>query len=170
MAIKGDFNISSISSSHAKSRPGFSVGALFSTPISDSWNFQPSLLFSLTGTKSSKNHKPDYSASVYSIDAPLLLSYRMGDDDLSLGIDMGPFLRMGISGNYWTDTPEGRIKPDIFDHYKRFNVGPLVGFSIFAYNIYMGCSFQYGLIKPFDNLKGNYYNYNISFGYLFTLY
>jgi len=169
LGFKGDFAVSSISSSHAKSRPGFSAGAIYSTPISEKWHFQPQLLFSLRGVKSSSSYKPDYSAYSYSLELPLILSYRMGDEEISFGVDMGGFARYGLSGNYWTDSAEGRIEPELFDYQKRFDAGLQLGFSVMVYRIYMGCAFQYGLIKPWDNLRGHNYSYSLSFGYLFEL-
>jgi len=169
--IKGSMNVSSLSSGDAKSRLGFDAGVFYSTPISDSWHFQPGVSFSLSGSKASDKYSPDYSAYMYALETPILMSYRMGDEDISFNVDMGVFARYGLSGNYWYNSGEGRIEPDIFDHHKRFNVGPQIGFSIFANNLYMGCGFQFGLIKPWDgDRRGNYYNYNLSFGYLFRIY
>lgn len=169
LGFKGSFSISSLSTADAKSRPGFNVGAMYATHISDSWLFQPSLLFALDGVKAADKVALDYSAYVYSIETPLLLSYRMGDDDISFGVDMGIFAKYNLFGGYWTDTPTGRIKPDIFDDHKRFDVGPQLGFSVMAQGIYMGCGLQYGMIKPWDSRRGHYYNYFMSVGYLFQL-
>ncbi len=171
LGFRGSFSVSSLSSGDAKSRPGFNVGAILNTPLSDNWHFQPSLLFSLNGSKSSDRYNTDYSAYFYSVETPLLLSYRMGDEDISFGVDMGAYCRYGLFGGYWTDTADGgRVKPDIFDDQKRFDVGPQIGFSIIAQGLYMGCGFQYGLVKPWKDKKGNYYSYFISFGYLFNIY
>lgn len=170
LGFKGSFNISSMSSGDAKSRFGFDVGAMYSTYIAESWSFQPSLTLSLNGVKAADKYTPDYSAYFYSLESPLLLSHRMGNEDVSFGVDMGVFVRYGLFGGYWTDSPEGRIRPDIFDYQKRFDVGPQVGFSVIAQGIYMGCGVQYGLIKPWKEKRGNYYNYFMSFGYLFEVY
>lgn len=170
LGFKGSFNISGLTSGSSKSRPGFDVGAILLTPISDSWYFHPGFLFSLNGTKSSDTYNPHYSASFYSIETPLLLSYRLGDEEISFGFDAGVFARYGLFGSYWTDTNEGRVKPDIFDYQKRFDFGPQVGMSVIANNMYMACGLQYGVLKPWDHLRGRYLNYSVSFGYLFELY
>lgn len=169
MGIKGSFHISTLTTGGAKSRPGFDIGAIYSTPVSDNWYLQPNILFSFNSTKSSGNYSPDYSAYSYSVQTPLLLSYRIGDEQVSFGFDMGVFARYGLFGGYWTDTENGRIKPDIFDYQKRFDAGPQIGLSIIINNIYMGSAIQYGLIKPWDNIRGHYLEYSLSFGYLFEL-
>jgi len=169
LGLKGSFSISTLTTGNVGSRPGFDVGAIMFTPISDSWYFQPNLLLSLNGAKSAENYDPDFSAYFYSIETPLLFSYRLGDEQVSFGFDVGVFARYALSGKYWTDTAEGRIRPDLFDFHKRFDVGPQVGISVIANGIYMGCGVQCGLIKPWDNMRGNYLNYNLSFGYLFEL-
>lgn len=170
IGVRGGFNISSMSTGEAKSKIGFNVGGIFTTPVSDRWHFQPSVLFSLNGVKSADNYSPDYSAYFYSVETPLLFSARWGDEDINIGFDMGPFLRYGLFGGYWTDTDTERIKPDIFDYQKRFDVGPQIGFSVIANGLYIGYSFQYGLIKPWENKRGHYYNSAINIGYLFNIY
>lgn len=171
LGFKGGLNVSSLSTSQAKSRPGFHAGALLSMPLSESskWFFQSGIEFTMNGEKSADKYDPDFSSYIYSLETPLIMSYRVGDDEINLGFDAGVFLRYGLFGHYWTDSEEGRIEPDVFDKQKRFDVGPQLGFSVIAYGIYMGCSVQYGLIKPWDNIKGNRYNYRISFGYMFRL-
>ncbi|HCO67231.1 MAG TPA: hypothetical protein DIT04_05675 [Dysgonomonas sp.] len=169
LGFKGAFSISSLTTGDAGSRPGFNVGAVLFTPVSESWYFNPNILFSLNGAKSAENYDPDFSSHFYSIETPILLSYRIGDEQVSFGFDMGVFARYGLFGGYWTDTAEGRIKPDIFDSHKRFDVGPQLGMSVIVNKIYMGCGVQYGLIKPWENRRGKYLNYNLSFGYLFEL-
>lgn len=171
LGFKGSFNISSLSTGSASSRPGFSVGAMFVTHISDQWTFEPAILYNLSGAKSREDYKPSFSAHTYSLEVPLIFSRKIGYDDISFGVDMGPFVKYGLHGGYWQDNLETgtREKLDIFDHQKRFDVGPQVGFSMFVYGFHVGYSFQYGLIKPFDNKRGNYYNSCISFGYLFEL-
>ncbi|MDU1905452.1 MAG: porin family protein [Dysgonomonas sp.] len=170
IGLRGSFNISSMSTGDAKSKMGFSVGGIYTTPLSDAWHFQPSLLFSLNGVRAADSYSPDYSAHYYSVEIPLMLSRRWGEEDINIGFDMGPFLRYGLFGGYWTDSDAGRIKPDIFDSQKRFDVGPQIGFSVIANNLYIGYSFQYGLIKPWSEKKGHYYNSSINFGYLFNIY
>jgi len=171
LGFKGGLNISSLSTSQAKSRPGFHAGVLMNIPISESekWFFQPGLEFTMNGEKAADKYNPDFSSYIYSLETPLSLSYRVGDEDVNLGFDMGVYLRYALSGNYWTDSEDGRIKPDAFDKQKRFDVGPQLGFSVIVYNIYMGCSVQYGLIKPWDIYRGNRYGYRMSFGYMFQL-
>lgn len=169
LGFKGSFGISTLTTGDVKSRPGFNAGVVLFTPISEKWYFQPNILLSLKGARAADNYEPDFSAYFYSIETPLLLSYRLGDEDISFGFDMGVFARYGFSGGYWVDTPEGRIEPDIFDYHKRFDAGPQVGISFIVNNIYMGCGVQYGLVKPLDNMRGHYLNYNLSFGYLFNL-
>lgn len=169
--IRSSFNVSSLSTSEAKSRPGFNIGVMYSTHLTDSWYFQPAILYNLSGSKSAKKFKPEYSAHTYNLEMPLTVSRRFGDDDISFGLDIGPFLKYGLHGGYWIDdlaTGE-RKKLDVFDHKKRFDVGPQIGFSILAYGLYIGYSFQYGLIKPWDNIRGNYYNSSITFAYMFEI-
>lgn len=174
IGLRGGFNISSLSTGDAKSKMGFNVGGIYTTPISDRWHFQPSVLFSLNGVKSDivkeNNQSLDYSAYFYSIEIPLIFSARWGDEDVNLGFDVGPFLRYGLFGGYWQDTEIGRIRPDIFDYQKRFDVGPQVGFSVIASKLYIGYSFQFGLIKPWENKRGHYYNSSINIGYMFEIY
>lgn len=171
LGIKGSFNTSSLTTGSAINRAGFSIGAMYSTEMADFWYFQPSLLYTLSGTKSKSGHKPSYSAHTYSLEVPLIISRRFGDDDITFGLDFGPFFKYGLHGGYWQDNLEtgNRDKLDIFDHQKRFDVGPQAGFSMLIYGIHIGYYFQYGLIKPWDDKKGNYYNSCISFGYLFEL-
>ncbi|SHG29753.1 outer membrane beta-barrel protein [Dysgonomonas macrotermitis] len=170
IGFRGSGNITSLSTADAKSRFGFKAGGMLSTPLSEKLFFQPSLLVSLDGSKSAKKYNPDYSASTYSLEVPLMLSLRAGDEDVSVGFDFGAFARYAFAGSYWTDSDEGRIKPDIFDSYKRFNFGPQVGFSVMVNGFYIGSSFQFGVIKPWDGKRGCSYNYGINIGYLFELY
>lgn len=170
LGIKGAFSISSLSTGGAKSRPAFDIGIIYNTPISEKWYFQPNLLFTLTGAKASNRYRPDFSAYTYALEMPLTFSYRYGDEDISVGLDMGPFVRYGLFGNYWTDSDAGRIEPDLFDYQKRFDAGPQIGFSVIAHGLYVGYSFQYGLIKPWEHMRGNYYKSSINIGYLFSLY
>ncbi len=170
LGLRGSGQITSLSSADAASRFGFKVGGMLSAPLSDNLYFQPSVLLSLDGSKSSDKYKPHYSASTYSIETPLILSLRGGDEDVSVGFDFGAFARYAFSGNYWTDSAEGRIKPDIFDSHKRFNFGPQVGFSVMVGSLYIGSSFQYGIIKPWNNKRGSSYSYGVNICYLFEIY
>lgn len=170
IGLRGSGQITSLASADAGSRFGFKAGGMLSTPISDRIYFQPSILVSLDGSKSAKKYKPSYSASTYSVETPLMFSLRGGDEDVSVGFDFGAFARYAFSGSYWTDSPEGRIKPDIFDSHKRFNFGPQVGFSVMMGNLYLGSSFQYGVIKPWSGKRGTSYSYGVNIGYLFELY
>lgn len=171
LGFRGSFNISSLSTGSAKSRPGFSVGAMYSTHLSDYWYFQPAILYNLAGSKSINKFKPAYSAYTYNLEVPLILSRRFGDDEISFGLDFGPFMKYGLHGGYWVDDPTTgeRTRPDVFDHQKRFDVGPQVGFSVIVYGLYIGYSFQYGMIKAWDDRRGNYYNSCMTFGYLFQV-
>lgn len=171
LGFRGSFNISSLSTGSAKSRPGFSVGAMYSKQFSDYWYFQPALLYNLAGTQSVQGYKPSYSAYTYSLEAPLIISRRFGDEDISFGLDFGPFLKYGLHGGYWVDDPATgeRTRPNIFDHQKRFDVGPQIGFSAMVYGLYIAYSFQYGMVKPWDDRRGNYYNSCMTFGYLFQV-
>ncbi len=171
LGLRGSFDITSLSTGSARSRPGFSVGAIYSTRINDEWYFQPSALYSYTSVRSVSKYKPAYSSYTYSLEVPLMLSRRFGDDEISFGVDFGPFLKYGLHGKCWADDPttRERTRPNIFEHQKRFDVGPQIGFSVIVYKLYMGYAFQYGLIKPWDDKKGNNYSSNITFGYLFEL-
>lgn len=170
LGVRGGVNISSMSTSNAQSRIGFKAGAMLSTYVSDSWCFQPSVLVTLDGSKAADKYKPKYSAYTYALEVPLIMSKRWGDEDVSIGLDMGVFGRYAFDGNYWTNTTEGRVKSDIFKDFKRFDVGPQVGFSVIINSLYIGSSFQMGLIKPWDGKRGNSYSYGINIGYLFELY
>lgn len=171
LGVRGSFDITSLSTGSAKTRPGFSVGAMYSTQLSDNWYFQPALLYNMFSTKSVENYKPAYSARTHNIEIPLTFSRRFGDHDLSFGLDVGPFLKYGIDGKYWYDDLSSgeRVKPNVFDHQKRFDVGPQIGFSIIAYGLYIGYSFQFGLIKPWEDRNGNNYSSSMTFGYLFQI-
>lgn len=170
LGVKGAFDITSLSTASAKNRMGFNIGGMYSTHITDSWYFQPGLSLAFVGSKSAKKEKLDYSAYCYYLEAPMNFSCRFGDDDISFGVDMGAFFRYGLFGGYWTDTEkEGRIRPNIFDFHKRFDVGPQIGFSAIVSGLYFGYSFQFGLIKPWENRRGNYYSSGINIGYLFEI-
>lgn len=170
LGIRGSGQVASLSTADAKSRFGFKVGGMLSTPVSDRIYFQPAILLSLDGSKAADKYKPKYSASTYSIETPLMLSLRGGDEDVSVGFDFGAFARYAFAGSYWVDSPEGRIKPDIFDTHKRFNFGPQLGFSVMVNSFYIGSSFQYGVIKSWNGKRGCPYSYGINIGYLFELY
>lgn len=170
LGIKGSYSFSSMGTSEAESRPGFDIGGFYSTPISEFWFFQPGIQFSLDGVKASDKFSYDYSASLYSLETPLLFSFRFGNNnDLNFGLDAGIFARYNLFGSYWVGVEGGRIEPDLFDVHKRFDFGPQVGFSLKANNIYMASGLKYGLIKPWKDKKGHYYNFFISFGYIFEL-
>ncbi|PXV68960.1 outer membrane protein with beta-barrel domain [Dysgonomonas alginatilytica] len=174
LGFRGSFNISSLSTGSSKSRAGFSAGAMYSKEIADHWYFQPALLYNLEGSKSVSRFKPAYSAYTYNLEVPLIMSRRMGDEDISFGLDFGPFFKYGLHGGYWVDdlTTGERTRPNIFDHKKRFDVGPQVGFSVIVYSLYIGYSFQFGMIRAWDdasNRRGNYYNSCMTFGYLFQM-
>lgn len=170
LGLRGSGQITSLSTADAASRFGFKVGGMLSTPVSDKLYFQPAILLSLDGSKSADKYKPSYSASTYSVETPLMFSIRGGDEDVSVGFDFGGFARYAFSGSYWTDSAEGRIKPDIFDSHKRFNFGPQVGFSVMVGSLYLGSSFQYGVIKPWSRKRGGSYSYGVNIGYLFEIY
>lgn len=170
LGFRASGQITSMSTSEAASRFGFSAGAMFSSQLTDNLYLQPSLVVSLDGSKAADKYKPDYSGYTYSVEAPIALSLRGGDEDLSVGFDFGGFARYAFAGSYWTDSPEGRIKPDIFDHHKRFNFGPMIGFSVMVGNAYLGSSFQYGVIKQWSGKRGCDYSYGVNIGYLFELY
>lgn len=172
IGMRGSFNVSSLSTGSSKSRPGFSVGAMYSKEIADNWYFQPALLYNLQGSRSVSRFKPSYSAYTYNLEVPLIFSRRMGDEEISFGIDFGPFFKYGLHGGYWVDdlSTGERTRPNIFDHQKRFDVGPQLGFSVIVYSLYIGYSFQFGMIKAWDdNRRGNYYNSCMTFGYLFHI-
>lgn len=172
IGFRSSFNLSSLSTGSAMNRPGFSIGAMLSQEISDGWYFQPAIVYSFESNKPVKGFKPAYSASAYNLEVPLMLSRRMGDEDISFGVDFGAFAKYGLYGKYWVDdlTTKERTKPDLFDHKNRFDVGPQAGFSIMVYNLYIAYSFQFGLIKPWDDRRGNSYNSSVTFGYLFSIY
>ncbi|MBF0574814.1 outer membrane beta-barrel protein [Dysgonomonas sp. GY617] len=174
LGVRGSFNVSSLSTGSSKSRPGFSVGAMYSTQVSDYWYFQPALLYNLEGSKSVRGFKPAYSAYTYNLEVPLIMSRRFGDEDISFGLDVGPFLKYGLHGGYWVDNLETkeRDRPNVFDYKNRFDVGPQIGFSAMVYGLYIGYSFQFGVIKAWkeeSNRRGNYYNSCMTFGYLFQI-
>lgn len=170
LGLRGSGQITSLSTADAKSRFGFKVGGMLSTPLSDKLYFQPALLLSLDGSKAADKYKPKYSAYTYSLEAPLMLSLRGGDDEVSVGFDFGAFARYAFSGNYWVNSTKGRTEPDIFDSYKRFNFGPQIGFSVMVNSLYLGSSFQYGVIKPWNGKRGCPYSYGVNIGYLFEIY
>ncbi|MEN9919363.1 MAG: hypothetical protein RL662_1799 [Bacteroidota bacterium] len=169
LGVRGAFNMSSLTTGEVMTKLGFNLGSIYSMPITDQWYFQPSLLVSLNGSKSISPSNPHYSAYTYGIETPIIFSYRFGDEDLNVGLDIGVYTRYGFSGGYWIDSKEGRIKPKLYDYHKRFDVGPQAGFSIIVNKIYIGYSFQFGLIKPWEIRKGNYYTSSINLGYLFEL-
>ena len=171
LGIRGSFNASSLSSNGAINRPGFNIGAMYSTQLSDSWHFQPALLYNFSSIRSADEFKFQYSAYTYNLEMPLTVSRRFGDEDLSFGIDVGTFLKYGLHGGYWRDNPTTgeRSKFNIFDYQKRFDVGPQIGFSILARGFYIGYSFQYGLIKPWSEKRGNFYSSSINIAYMFHL-
>lgn len=173
LGMRGSFNISSLSTGSSKSRPGFSVGAMYSTQLNDNWYFQPALLYNLEGSRSVNGANPAYSVYRYNLEVPLILSHRYGDDEISFGLDFGPFIKYGLHGGYWVDDIASgeRIRPNIFDHQKRFDIGPQIGFSVLVYGLYIGYSFQFGMIKPWkdSSQRGNYYNSCMTFGYMFQI-
>lgn len=170
LGLRASGTITSLTTADATSRFGFKAGPMLSTPLSDHLYFQPSLLLSLNGSKAADKYKPDYSGYTYGLELPVMFSIRGGDHDLSIGLDFGGFARYDFAGNYWTDSAEGRIRPDVFDYHKKFNFGPQIGFSVMIERWYIGCAFQYGVLKSWSDKKGQPYSYGLNLAYLFELY
>lgn len=61
--VKAGGNVSSITASDSKSKFGFYAGALVNIPISDAFNIQPEVVYSLQGAKV----KGDYEMGSYTI-------------------------------------------------------------------------------------------------------
>lgn len=170
IGAKASMNISSLTSSQSQGNIGYSVGGFMDIPISNSLNFSPNLLFSLNQPQAAKNYDPDFVLQAYSIEVPLLLSYKIGEDNLALALDFGPYFRYGLFGNSWIKGLNGeKVKFDTFDVLKRFDFGPQGGIRLIMNEINMGFSLQYGLLKPTDTRRGNNFTFNLTLGYSFEL-
>lgn len=170
IGVKASMNASSLTSRESSGKLGYSVGGFMDIPISDSFYFSPNLQFSLNQPQAAEKYNPDFVLQAYSIEVPLLLSYRMGEDNLALALSFGPYFRYGLFGNSWTKESNGqKVKFNTFDVLKRFDYGPQGGVKLIMNEVNVGFSLQYGLIRPTDTRRGNNFTFNLTFGYSFEL-
>lgn len=119
IGVKGglnSFNIQSDNSSGSDSKIGLHAGLLGHIHLNDQYAFQPELVYSMQGAKSSNTDiKLDY------INVPLLLQYMF---DNGFRIQAGPQLGFLLNAK-----AENGSSEDIKDHFKSIDLGLSVGAS-----------------------------------------
>lgn len=170
IGVKASMHASSLTSRESQGNIGYSVGGFMDIPIAHTWALSPSVLFSLNQPHGEKNYKTDFLFQAYSLEVPLLLSYRIGEEAMVMALDFGPYFRYGLFGNSWLKDEKGvKEKFDTFDEVRRFNFGPMGGLRMIMNEINIGFSLQYGLLRPSDLRRGNDFTFNLTFGYSFEL-
>lgn len=163
LGVKAGMNVTNLTSSESDAKLGFLGGVTLDTSISDHFSFYPGLLFSFNRFNGVKNNY--YTLQSFSLEVPILLSYKSGEYPTQLAFDFGPYVRYGLFGK----TNVNNIKLNTFDYLKRFDLGGQVGARVLMNNFQIGFNFQYGFIKPCDLYKGNFYTFNLMLGYNFEL-
>jgi hypothetical protein len=169
--VTADFNLSTLTSGNGIANAGYSAGIFYDTPISEHFHFYPSLVFTQNRSASKEKKKPEYYLQSYSIETPLLISYRLHEEMFSLALDLGPYFRYGLGGKSWTRNEENEKEHyNTFKKNKKFDYGAQVGIgAIMNHTIHLHFYVQHGFIKPNKELRGNNLTYNITFGYAFEL-
>lgn len=169
LGFKAGVNVATLTSSQSRAKAGYSVGMFYDKAVTDSWHLFPSVSLAYTQSASSKGSLPTYSSQSYAVEVPLLLSYRVGDENIALMFDFGPFARYGFYGKSWIDAGNGRQEFNTFSKKENLDFGAQAGFGACMSQFYINFAVQYGMVKPWEDRRGNSFNYSLSLGYAFSL-
>ena len=165
LGVRVGMNATNLTSSQSDARLGFIGGLTLDTPISENFSLYPGAFFTFNRFNAANKFKPNYALQAYSLEVPLMLSYKLGDFPTQIALDFGPYMRFGLYGK----TKISNVKHDTFDDLKNFDLGGQAGLRVLMNEIHIGFNIQYGFIKPSDLYKGNYYTFNLTLGYNFEL-
>lgn len=192
IGIKAGFNLSKINimdvdeefEDNIKMKPGFHVGATVEFPINDIFSFETGLLISTKGFNMSEEFsemgetfKFEYKMNLIYLDIPLLAKASFDVGDVKVFGAVGPYIAVGLSGNYKaeesyeseTDSYEDSYKEDIDfgNDLSRVEYGLSFGAGVEINSFQIGLTYGLGL----GNISSNDEFYNrvlgLSVGYIF---
>jgi hypothetical protein len=139
--------------------PGFHAGLNIQIPIAPSFYFQPGLLFSTKGAKSTSNTIRTTTRLSY-VELPLNLVYKgkLGNGFIMLGF--GPYVAYGIGGNVTTE--DGDISLDMKVEFQ--NVVELTDPLLAAY--YKAFDAGGNIFAGYETAGGLFFQLNTQFGML----
>ena len=170
--VKGGADYCSITGSNPYSHhAGFHIGATYDYQLSGNFYLQPALLFSLFQFRHPwTNLYNSGKAQKYSIELPVNFSLQPYiTKKTKLVVDLGVFFKYGLWGDSRLKMHEGPEQTDSsFDRYNRFDCGINVGGGFQIQRVYIGLSYQYGLVNAEKGIS-DYHNQltRISLGYKF---
>ncbi|MDE6683775.1 MAG: PorT family protein [Duncaniella sp.] len=170
-----------------KSKIGFNVGVAVEFPIVRSFYINSGLFYTTKGIKfedSGYDWKETETYNAGYLQLPVYASYRLNfAEESQLQINFGPYFAYGVNGKvtykYNDDGDEDKESYDLFGTgedkagFKRFDCGLGVGLGYTFNRIYLGMTYEFGLVnvldtKEYGNLaKMKNSNFNISIGYNF---
>ncbi|MBD5322509.1 MAG: PorT family protein [Bacteroides sp.] len=170
-----------------KSKIGFNVGVAVEFPIVRSFYINTGLFYTTKGIKfedSGYDWKETETYNAGYIELPVYASYRLNFAEASqLQINFGPYLAYGVNGKVtWKQNDDGDVEKYSYDlfgtdenqaGFKRFDCGLGVGIGYTFNRIYLGMTYQFGLVNVLDSeeygklAKMKNRNFNISIGYNF---
>ncbi len=133
----------------ADARVGFHVGGVADIQFHEYFYFQPGLMITTKGYKTSKGEWDTKARPTY-LELPLMLSFGYPiNSDLKIRANVGPYLAMGLLGKIKTDD-------DSDDYFgdegiaKRFDFGLGFGAGVDFKQYYIGIAYDLGLINTWD--------------------
>lgn len=159
LGVRGGLNLSAPTGGGHSAKLGFKAGLILDVPMTHSVYFQPGIYYSQKGAKVNG----DKVAQNY-IEVPLLLSYRFGVPNILASVTNGTTFTRNMQfqvhfGPYLAAARDNDFSRD------RFDAGLQVGLGgLFLKHIYIGLSYDYGIIAPdqreYNN--GSFHNSNFS--------
>lgn len=170
-----------------KSKVGFNVGVAVEFPIVRSFYINSGLFYTTKGIKFEESGYDWKETETYNagyLQLPVYASYRLNfAEESQLQINFGPYFAYGVNGKVnYKSNDEGEVEKVSYDlfgtgedkaGFKRFDCGLGVGLGYTFNRIYLGLTYEIGLVnvldtKEYGNLaKMKNSNFNISIGYNF---
>jgi hypothetical protein len=151
LGLSGGYDRTSLlGSSKANFINGFHIGATYDLKkLGEKWYIQTGLLFT-SGGWSYDDHKvsisgivetniKDFAVNMYFIEMPFNMSFRLPVGEHKLLLNIGPYIRCGISGKAKYINDEGRQEYNAFDKdaNNRFEIGSNIGIGFAFKNKYL---------------------------------
>lgn len=171
--VKGGADYCSISGTNPYSHhAGFHIGATYDYRLSGEIYLQPALLFSLFQFRHpSTDLYNGGKVQKYSLELPLNFSFQPYlTKRTKLVVDAGVFFKYGLAGDYKLKAWEGEgtdYTGSSYDDFNRFDFGFNIGGGVQIQKIYIGASYQYGLINAEQNTSFHNQIIRFSLGYKF---
>lgn len=181
IGVLGGMNLSSLRSNADKSKYmiGFHVGGFYNLHLFDNFYFHPQILLSYEPSSVTYNsiyeekpYKIEFKANGFHITTPTMLSYKIPvKRESQFGINLGPYLSYGLSGNMKINTWLGdnfssSSKPLFPDYSGRLEIGLIGGVKYEFKNYLLSAHVKYGL-NTVNNFEDRSIAIMTSIGYKF---